>query len=232
MNDSLQDTLQTLIQSGTTSNAALNRLINDYADYHMMLTFVGGLFLVSLLLLSFFLWRRSTKVHSIFEKKTYLYFGGISVIVSLFMALIVAANLSSALDARQAFAGSHEMLSTPQTGTPKDQRYQSFQAWVQSGSVQMPSLVQSKINNRLSWQLPKAIICSILLVLLVAICTRVWQTLIRKSRSRQTKWSFRQAALLLSGVVATVIVCFLPMLMVIGNTQASFAPIVLTLFFG
>ncbi len=237
-NDTLQNTLQTLLQSGTTTNPALNKLISDYTEYHVVLVAVGGLFLLGLILLNLFLWMRFKSIARAdsrkwtFEKKTYFYFGASSVLLSLFMALIFVANVSTALNARQEFSVAVNMLEPAKTGTQKDQRYQLFRTWLQSGISDTPSLIQSKINNRLGWQLPKAIICSVLLMILVMLSARVWRILIRGLRGRKTEWNLKQRAFLLSGVGTTVVICFLPMLMVIGNTQASFAPIFLTLTFG
>jgi hypothetical protein len=235
--DTLQNTLQALLQSGTTSNPALNGLIGDYTKYHVVLVVVGGLFLVSLILLSLFFWRQFQKGTGTntrrwtFEKKTHFYLGVSSVFLSLFMALVFAANISTVLEARKEFSVAVGTLERPQVGTPKDKRYQSFESWLQSGSSQMPTLIQSKINHRLAWQQPKAIICSVLLVVFLVLSTRVWQSLIRKSRVTESKWKFKDRALFVSGVVG-VISCSLLMLMVIGNTQASIAPIFLTLSLG
>jgi hypothetical protein len=235
--DTLQNTLQTLIQSGTTSNPALNGLISDYTNYHVVLMVVGGIFLFSLSFLSLFLWRQFQKVPRTntrqwtFEKKTYLYLGVSSIFLSLFMALVFSANISTVLEARKEFSIAVGTLELPQLGTPKDKRYRSFESWLQSGSSQIPTLIQGKINHRLAWQQPKAIICSVLLVVFVVLSTRVWQTLIRKSRVTESKWKFKDRALFVSGVVG-VVSCSLLMLMVIGNTQAAIAPIFLTLSLG
>ena len=94
----------------------------------------------------------------------------------------------------------------------------------------MPSLIQSKIDDRLAWQRPKAIICSVLLMVFVVLSDRIWRTLIRKSRV-QAKWKPKERTLLMAGIV-TVTACFPLMLMVMGNTQGSIVPIALTLFFG
>lgn len=123
------------------------------------------------------------------------------------------------------------MLGTSQAGTQKTELYQSFNTWLQSGNTPVPSLLQSKINERLSWQQPKAIICSILLAIFVAMNIRIWGMLIRQSKVRQTQRKLKEKALLFSGIGA-VAVCLLLMLMVLGNTSAALAPISLTLIFG
>jgi hypothetical protein len=236
-NGTLQQTVQTLIQSGTNSNPVLGKLISDYTNYHVVLVVVGGIFLFSLILLNLFLWERFQKSPRTntrqwtFEKKTYFYLGASSVFLSLFIALVFAANLSTVLEARKQFLVAVARLESPQAGTPKHERYQSFNAWLQSGNAQVPSPIQIKINKRLAWQQPKAITCSVLLVLFALLSARVWQTLIRTLRLASSGWHLKERALLLSGVLS-VVSCSVLMLMVIGNTQASFAPIFLTLTFG
>ena len=237
MNGSLEGTLKELIRSAGDSNPALNALIADYTKYHVVLVVVGGMFLLGLFALGVVFWKRFKRAPKTgsrrwsFEKKTYFCFSAVSVLVGLLMALIVAANVSNVLDPRQGFEGSISMLGTPQAGTQADDLYDSVNTWVQSGSTDVPSLLQGKIDDRLSWQRPKAIICSVLLVLLALLSARIWRTLIRKSRGREAKWKLPETGLLVLGVV-TVGACLLLMLMVMGNTQASIAPISLTLFYG
>ncbi len=236
MSDTLQDTLQTLIQSGTKSNPALNSLVSDYTRYHVVLVVVGGLFTLGLILLSLFFWKGFRKAPTVdarkwtFEKKTFFYFGSFSTLVGSLMALIVAANVSNVLNPWQGFSESIGLLGTPRAGTQTDRLYQSFNGWLQSGSPRMPSFVQRKIDDRLAWQRPKAIISGLFLVAFVLMSAQIWRSLIRKSAVREGEWNLKERALLLSGVVA-VVICLLPMVMVLGNAQGSIAPISLTLFF-
>lgn len=237
MNDSLQAVLDKLVQSGSTTNPALNRLISANTEYHLVLVLVGGFFLLALTLLSLFFWRRfkitpQADNHKwTFEQKTYFSFGLFSGVVGLCMALIVAANVNNVLNARQEFSESIGMVGTPQSGTPTNQRHQAFKAWLQSESTQMPPLIQRKIDDRLAWQRPKAIICGLLLIAFMVLSTRIWHTLIRRSRQPQARWEPKEFVLLSAGVT-TVNACLLLMLMVIGNTQGSISPLSLTLFFG
>jgi cytochrome bd-type quinol oxidase subunit 2 len=235
--DRLQTMLNNLLQSGTRSNPALNRLLSDYIEYHVVLVIVGGLFTLILITLSVLFWhryKRAPKTNTrkwTFEKKTYFSFGLLTTLVGLFMALIVVVNASTVLNPQQGFLGVVDMLGTSQAGTHKAELYQSFNTWLQSGSVHVPSLVQSKINDRLAWQRPKAIICSALLAIFFVVSIRIWGILIRQSKVRETKRKLKEKTLLFSGVGA-VIICLLLMLMVIGNTQGAFAPMSLTMLFG
>jgi cytochrome bd-type quinol oxidase subunit 2 len=234
---SLQTTLNNLLQSGTRSNPALNTLLSDYTKYHLVLLVVGGLFTLILVTLSVLFWARYKKAPKTdtrkwtFEKKTYFSFGLLTTIVWLLMVLIVVVNAGTVLNPRQGFSGVVDMLGTSQAGTHKTELYQSFNTWLQSGSTQVPSLIQSKISDRLGWQQPKAIICSVLLVIFVVVSIHIWGTLIRQSKVRQMKRKLQEKSLLFSGVVV-VAVCLLLMLMVIGNTQGTLAPMSLTMLYG
>ena len=235
--DSLQTTLNNLLQSGTRSNPALNSLLSDYTKYHVVLLIVGGLFTLTLVTLSVLFWARYKRAPKsdagkwTFEKQSLFSFGLLTTVVGLFMALIVVANASSVLNPRQGFSGVVGMLGTSQAGTPKAEMYQSFNTWLQSGSTQVPLLIQTKIDNRLAWQRPKAIICSVLLAIFLIVSIRIWDALIRQSKVREAQRKLQQSALLFSGVVA-VAVCLLSTVMVIGNTQGAVAPLSLTLLYG
>ena len=237
LSDSLKETLRRLVESGDESNPALAVLLRDYTAYHRLLVIVGGLFLLGFIVLSAFFWRRFRRTPKVgdrrwtFEKKTYLCFGVLSVLVGLFLALVVAGNVSNVLNPRTGFEGAIGLLGAPKAGTQAAELQQSFATWLASGDTQTPATVQQAIDNRLSWQRPKAIICSLLLVLSLIATALVWRRLIRSSRSPQARWSVGRVALLLLGVVL-VGVCLVLMLMVMGNTQGSIAPISLTLFYG
>jgi small-conductance mechanosensitive channel len=198
------------------------------------LLIVGGFFTVILAVLSILFWiryKRSPKTNNskwTFEQKTYFSFGLLTTTVGLLMALLVMVNAGTVLKPQPGFSGVISMLGRSQAGTPKAELQQSFNRWLQSGSTQIPPLVQSKISDRLAWQQPKAIICSVLLAAFSMVSMRIWGKLIRQSKVLGTKPKLK---LLFSGVVG-VAVCFLLMLMVIGNTQGTFAPISLTLIYG
>ena len=57
----LQGTLEELLESGSTSNAALNRLLDDYTTYHATLVVVGGCFLLALVLFTGFCCCRASR---------------------------------------------------------------------------------------------------------------------------------------------------------------------------
>ncbi len=236
-NDNLQRTLSKLMQSGSQFDPPMNTLINDYIEYHVVLVVVGGFFVLIFLLLNFFFWtqlKRTPKAAGhkwTFEKKTYFSLGAVSTIVGLLMALIVAANTTTVLNPLPGFSSLIDSLGTPKPDTQMDQLYQTFNTWLQSDSTHIPSFIQSKIDERLAWQRPKAIFSGVLLVVFVTLSAHIWRTLLKKSRVCESKWGPKEKALLVSGVV-TITLALLLMVIVVANMQGAFAPITLTLLYG
>jgi hypothetical protein len=232
----LHDTLDQLVRSNSESNPAFDRLLDDYATYHVVLAVVGGLFLSAIALFSVLAWTRFKRAPQLssgkrtFERTAYFWFATGSTVISPMLAMVVAANISNVRDPRRGFAGSVGMLRTPSGGTRTDTLYQAFNTWLQNGESSLPSPIQSAIDDRLAWQRPKAAICTVLLVLFVWLGVRVWRTLIERSRAGGTTTVARRA--LIGSGLTTVMASLLLMLMVMGNTQASFAPLGLTLFNG
>lgn len=237
MNDGLHDKLKELLLSASDSNPALNSLLDDYARYHAAFIAVGGIFLLGFLLLAIVAWRRfrrtprsANRTWSV-ERAIYLWFAVLSFTSAAIMALLVAANMSNVADPRHGFSGAIGMVGNPAPGTRGAELHQAFLDWLQQGTTGTPGRVSAAIDARLAWQRPKAVICSALLVVCVVVCARVWRNVIRRSRAHEARWTIRDRARLVSGVLAGP-VCLLLMLMVIGNTQASFAPLSMTLFYG
>ncbi len=237
MNDGLRNTLHELLVSDADSNPALNELLRNYTEYHVVFLAVGGSFLLAFAVLATFSWRRFRRMSTVedrswsFERVSYLFFAASSGVFTLMMALIVAANASNVTDPRRGFSGGLDMIASPRAGTRTAELHQAFMTWLQSGRPTAPALVNRTIEDRLAWQRPKAIICGALLVVLVWLSATIWRTLIRRSRTRRTAWEPKDLTLLAAGLLGGP-VCVLLMVMVIGNTQASFAPLSMTLFYG
>jgi uncharacterized protein YacL len=236
-NNNLQSTLSKLIQSGSRSNPAMNTLINDYTKYHVVLVVVGGFLVLIFILLSLFFWTQfkrtpqAAKHKWTFEKKTYFSLGALSIVVGLLLALIVAANASNVLNPQHGFSLLIDSLGTPKAGTQMDKLYQAGNTWIQSGSTNIPPLIQRKIQERIAFHTTKAIVCGVLLVISVVLSIWIWRTLIKKSRVRESKWGLEERALLVFGAV-TIAFSLLLMVIVVANMQGAFAPITLTLFNG
>ena len=238
MTESLPATLLRLLRPGSPYDPALEVLLRDYAVYHAVLAGVGGLFLLASVLTCVVFWRRLRRISTrngtrrwSFERTTYLCFGLLSASVAVFLAFVVSANVSTVVNPRQGFTDSVALLKTPEPGTSTDELYKAVTGWLDSGSTAVPPVVQSRIDDRLAWQRPKAIITSGLLVALVLLSVRLWRALVRRSRMSGGRVTVRDVPLLLCGSTA-VVACLLLMLMVMGNTQGSVAPLSLTLFFG
>lgn len=232
--DTLRAMLDDLLRSGTTSNPALNRLLDDYTRFHLVLVAVGGLFMLGFVVLTVLSWRgfrRATSTNDrrwTFEKRTFLSFTGLGGLLAALTAVVIAANVSNVLDPRRGFAGSIGMIGTDRAGTSTVSLHQSFMMWLQSDSSATPPLVQRAIDDRLAWQQPKALISIVLFFVCVWLCVRIWRALIVKSRVNEPERNLKTVGLGFArwGLVAT---SFVLMLMVIGNTQASLAPLGLTL---
>lgn len=234
--DDLQSTLSRLIQSGSSSNPAYTALLHDYTVYHAVLVIEGGMVALLLTLLSVFFWRQLKRAQNAekhiwtFECKAYLGFALLSTLVTLGMLVIVVANISNVIHPQAGFAQSIPDLGKPQVGTHKAALHQAVATWVQSGSTSMPSLLEDGVHHRLAWQRPKAIICSLLFMALAGFTMHLWRRLIFL-RASEAAWSLEEKALIIAGGLAVPITLLL-MLMALANTQASFAPITLTLLFG
>lgn len=233
----LRATLAKLLHAGTDTNPALNALIHDYALFHAVLALVGGVFLLACLLLSYFFWARLARTRrervsaSRFERWTYASFGLLSVTLALFLAVVVAANLSTVANPRVGLSGSLPLLGTPSAGSSTAVLQDSVASWVASGKTSAPAVVRDRVADRLEWQRPKAIVVTLLLFPVVLITAGIWRTLIRRSRDPGQGARTATASLLVTGVVS-VAASLLLMLMVMGNTQGAIAPLSLTLFLG
>ncbi len=208
------------------ANPAYERLLQDYTDYHLALVVVGGFFTLALLGFAVFSWVRVSRSPRGPERRTHLVFSIASSTLVLLLGVVVAANLSNVLNPRQGLAST--------IGTPGDlgptastELTRSLTAWVRSGSVEVPPLIQDRVDARLAWQEPKAVISVVLLVALVTLSVVVWRSVLGRWRSGSRAGLPRVAA----GSLA-MLACFVLILMVMGNVQASYAPIVMTLVFG
>lgn len=236
MSDTLQQELQQLLRTDA-ANAALTQLLDDYRRYHLVLVIVGSLFLIAALVLSVYSWRRfakaprSSRWRWTFERWTYFGFGVLGLIVAAFLALVVAANISNVVNPRAGFTGALGLLGSPSPGSNFGQVQQAYSQWLQSGAGSVPPAVQAAVDDRLSWQQPKAIYCTMLLIVFVGLALLVWSRLIRLSRVHEPRRLLLKAVLLLAGIF-TVVGSLLLMLMVMGNVQTAFAPLAMTMFYG
>ncbi len=89
----------------------------------------------------------------------------------------------------------------PKTGHVGSRLQDAFTTWLTSGADEVPPRVADAIDDRLSWQRPKAIVCSVLLAGRVVLSAATWRSLVRRSRARSGRRPLREWGLLGVGVV-------------------------------
>ncbi|MEV4345031.1 hypothetical protein AB0J83_11190 [Actinoplanes sp. NPDC049596] len=189
---------------------AYDRVLADDRNYHIVFLVAGGLFTVLLLSFAVFAWRRFRRApRRTFERRTYLGFGLASLILGLFMLVACWANITSVVNPRQTLAGT--------TFSPVGQQ------WLDAGRAEVSPLLQEAIDDRLAWQRPKAVICAILLVALLALTVALWRSLLRRPTGRRPT---------LAAAILAAAACVPVMLMVIGNAEGAIAPLTLTVIYG
>lgn len=106
------------------------------------------------------------------------------------MAALVAANVSNAVDPRQGLTGAVDLVGAPTLDTETAGLHHAFATWLRSGRSATPSVVDERVDGRLAWQRPKALICLVLLLVIVLVSARIWRTLVRRSRRRTKGWGW------------------------------------------
>lgn len=237
MNDDLRSTLEQLLRSGAPPSPALDRLLADYARFHLVLAIVGGAFAVGALALAALGWRRyrqerrcGTRVRA-FPSVAHLSTVVLGVVVAGLLGLVVVANVATALDPRPGFAGAAATMGVPPSGTARAEHDRVFAEWLASGRDEVSAPVAHFVDGRLAWQRPKALVTAALLVLVLVVAARTWRRALRCWRAAPGCWPPRQRARVALGVGAVPVALVL-VVMVMGNTQASLAPLSMTLFYG
>lgn len=234
MTSQLQTSLQAHIQPGWRSNPATSQIIHGYALYHAVLAITGSVFLLSLVWLSTKFWLRFKKIPQIqkftwsFEKKIYFCLATVFTLVALFLALIVAANVSTAARPLPGFTGS---LSSLQDNSYNRQLHTAFTEWIDSGKTTPPPLVQQRIHHRRIFHIIRVIASGILLATFTVISLRLWKPLLTRRSSKETAWSYKEA-LWLVAASTSVIGALLMMIIFMANLQSAVVPIANTLQFG
>lgn len=206
--------------STSAANPALEVILADYQRFHAVLVVVATVFLLAVAALlvvcvrSLRTARRSPGGATRRQVWTYRAFMAGTILVALFLLLVIVANVSTVLDPERGFAG-------------VDQSGRLLNGWLSSGSPSIPVEVQERVDARLAWQRPKAIIVTILLVAVVAAAVWIWRRWISRAYSSRPV----NALLFLAGTLSTGAALLL-MLMVMGNVQAVLAPTAMTLVLG
>lgn len=237
MSESLRATLERLAQPGAEPNAAFDRLLADYARFHLVLAVLAVGILVAAAAFAVSAWRHARSAPAsagrrwTFERTTWSLAFLSAVGVVLIAGVLAAANLSTASDPSPGFRSSIPMIADRAPETDAGQEQQAFERWLQSGERAMPADVRSAVDERLSWQRPKAIVCAVLLGLVLFASARLWRSIVHRSRRPDHRWRVGELGRL-AAALGALAVAFLLVLMVLGNTQASLAPVSMTLFFG
>ncbi len=237
MSDELHSTLDRLAQPGAAPNAAFDALLADYSRFHWVLAVLSLMVGVCVGGFAIWAWRRSLSRTAAGERRwtvnrvASILAALASTAVGLIMALISAANLSNALKPLDGFRGSIGLIGTPEPGSSAAQLHQAFDQWMQSGNASVPSEVARSVDARLAWQRPKAIICAILLVVVVMLAWRLWRALGARAARPGHRWVLSEVGRVGLGL-GSIGVGLVLTLMVMGNTQASMAPVAMTLFYG
>jgi hypothetical protein len=224
-NDHQQAALAGLAQT----SPAYDILLRDYVTYHAVLVAEGSVVALLLIGLSVYCWRRYRKSQQ-FERRAYFGGGLLSGVVALALLLLVAVNLSTVVNPHAGFAQIIADLAAPRGGASQAVLHRAVASWAQSGGEAMPSPLEDAVRRRLSWQRPKALVSSVLLVVCAVLTAGIWRRLIRR-RAGVGRWSLSDRALLTIGVL-TVPATLTLLLMALANTQAALAPITLTLLYG
>lgn len=233
MKKTLQDLLQELTQASDTNNPAYKFLLNDYAKYHYVMVVLGGASVIALTFFAGYQFRLLRKSESLSANlrtvigKAYLYLGAFTAFLAVVLGLIVIGNLGNALNPKLGFQNSLEMLGTPIAGSKSALLQDSFTKWVQSERPSAPAYINQIVAERLSWQIPKAIISFLLLALCIYISKRVWSSLVNSPNSHNRRRTYVQFYL---GILLSLISTLL-LVLAIANTQGSIAPVALSLFF-
>lgn len=235
--DHLTSTLRQLLEPGTDPTPAFDRILADYARYHVVFAVLGSVVAVGSLVLARWCWRRFRRAPKVagarwtFERKAHLFVASASLGLAAILGVVVLANVSNAANPRPGLAGSVDMIPDPRPGSEGERVQQAFTDWLTSGATATPEPIQDRIDRRLAWQFPKAMITGALLVAAVFLAALCWRILIRRSRVRHGSWPGRDRALL-AVAIGLGPVCLLLLAMFLGNTQASLAPLSMTLLFG
>lgn len=227
-NDELSDTIRQHSSEWRT-NAALRALVDDYTRSHWLLVVFGGACMVALLTLGFAQWRRFRQAPRIrgvvsWERRLFGMVAATLTFAGLAMGLITAANLSTAVDPLPGFlmASAHP--------TPNSLAVDSAVIeWVKSGSGSMPAIVDSKLDDRVAWQLPKAIVCGLLLIAFTLVAVRLGRSIVHRSRSGEPLVHGHGR---LAGQLAATCAALLMMVMFVANLQNALAPLTITVLGG
>ena len=231
----MQSSFADLLASDIVGNAAYDALLRDYVTYHAVLV-VGG---AAVVLVGLFVSAASIRaliaqgpgrraLMTTFERRAILFFAIVGAVAALLMLLIVVANASNVIAPRTGFAMIFPASADQHPVTQKAQVQAAAAAWIERGTGPMPAVLKDAVRDRLAWQRPKAVVCSLVFLLFAFLTATAWKRLIR--RSRLQGGSAKRIGPISVGVATLGFPATgLAMIMALANTQAAFAPIVISI---
>lgn len=230
--DALRALLRDLLAPGSSANSALDRLLADYATYHLVFVVLAGALVLGLLGPGGSLLRRSRRMRTgpgaahPSARRTSFGLGLGCVGTAALFAVLVAANAGNALDPRQGFGGAVAEIRPSVVGTTRAAEQDAFAGWLRSGGERLPARVRGVVERRVAWQAPKAVGSALLFGVSVWLTVRLWRRLIEPDRALVGRRARLSAAVASSGASLVL------MAMTIGNTQGAVAPLAATLLYG
>ena len=222
---------------GSISDVVCQVLLADYVKYHQVFVIGSALFAS---------WAAYDATRALFKlKRGNLYCPdaglwsirrALTVIVvsglaaTLLWTLLSLVNLSNVVEPEAGFAN---LISTISEKSDRSQNAFNVAVtrWLQSSTEALPAVISEAIGDRRSWQLPKAIICTIILLAVLLLKQALLAKLIIKAGSIIYA-DLSRRPLILTSVYILLPTEFVLMVLALANTQASFAPLLLTLSAG
>jgi hypothetical protein len=209
------------------SNPALDYLLADYSKYHWVMAILGTISLAALYLIVRKYWKLCRIHGKSISGLASLFIATFSSFLFSLMSFIVFGNFLNAIKPERGFTEAINSWQSNATSSSSIKLFRSYSSWVESGDSKIPQDIENIVHERLSWQLPKAITCSVLFALTLIATYRLWSYLISTSSIHSNT---KQIALFILGVSLSFISALF-WIMAIANTQASIAPFTLSLLF-
>lgn len=234
----MQPLIARLSEPGAVDNRVYDLLLQDYINYHAVLVVGGSVFAMA----AFYVTARSIRALAagranagspapVVARRANLVLAITGAVTGLLMLLLVAINLSTVLSPREGFTQTFAEAAARSRDAENALSWDTLLTWIQTGDERLPPRLQAAVNERLSWQRPKAIVCWILLALSALLTTRAWNA-INEGRQRKPARTGLGRAVLLASAIAGISVCLILVVLAFVNTQAWIAPIVITLAAG
>jgi hypothetical protein len=231
--DEWKSALVRAVTEPRSSNPAVRTLVDDFVRFHAVMAVMAATLSLVLLFASFRRLRsyrragRPADFGDRFERRMQIGFAGFFATFGALCCLIALANASTALEPEAGLVGAIELSSTPSTGAVGREALD----WVNSGSARVPPAIAAAVDTRHSWQRPKAIVCGALSILMVLLSVRQSRRMVHDARLPRRYGTLKRTASMATGI-GSVFVTTLLIVMAMANTQASIAPLTISVFGG